>query len=218
MTSNNSSCNKRGRRVSFKGRVQVRRTEIVVDDTEDVREVPTWYSQYELQQMRKRQVKVMMSLDKVGDADKEVLKNIYAIDTFDSKRERQDRVFECRSSVLREQERQWDEDESDVVSLSRSCQVVSAISGGFARERASAVAQEVQKEIKKEIDTMRMPHGQESTVSPNKVDQLKDLEQLFSPHALKAVQNRKLTMPHWKRREVKTSIAVHQPRLMTNRL
>eukprot|EP00934_Nitzschia_sp_Nitz4_P002305 Nitzschia sp. Nitz4//scaffold369_size34440//11541//12197//NITZ4_007840-RA/size34440-processed-gene-0.13-mRNA-1//1//CDS//3329549359//2305//frame0 len=212
MHSNNTKSS--GRRVSFNGRVQVRRTEYIVAEMGEA-PVPTWYTQNELQQMRKRQVKVMMSLDKVGDADKEVLKNVYAIDTFESKRERQDRVIECRSAVMKEQGRQWEEVETDVVSISESCQIVSAISSEVACERASAVAAEVERENKTEIDMWKKREAQmqKENQLPSKAEQLKTLEQWLSPRAVKAVQNKKLSVPHWKRRDLKASIlAVQQPR------
>ena len=75
----------------------------------------------EMANMRKRHVQVMHSLEDLSHEKQEVLKNVYGIESYHSKKKRQERIRLCQLAVLCEQERQWDEAQEQAKGSCEGC-------------------------------------------------------------------------------------------------
>jgi hypothetical protein len=141
------------RSVSFHGRVNVRiipdreewSSEKAIRDENNAR----WYSDQEQSLFRKSYCKLVVALDKrcasVSDddslsSDQDVTRVLYALQPVKSRKIRKERIIMCRFAVLKEQERQWTDENDDVELIASLSRTSSAVSIQEAQIRGDLVA------------------------------------------------------------------------------
>ena len=110
-----------------------------------------WYSRSDLSRFRRRDHKLWASVRDAPDPDKDILINIYGLETPESRQARHVRIRDCQLAVLVEQEQQWKQHITRPDVLAQKSKAISLKSTMNAHRRGMEVAEEVLEHVVREL-------------------------------------------------------------------
>ena len=154
---NKENVSEERREVAFHHVVSVRPVERV-EDLPEYECDSVWYSPFELDRFRKRDRRLWASIKDSPEADKDILIDVYGLETPERKEARQQRVENCRLAVLLEQDHLSEKhrDFSCIARISRRFSLQSVVA---AQRRGKEMAMDIVEDVLREYKASEDQHG-----------------------------------------------------------